>query len=102
MYFISRAAIQSKECVKDLSVAISNDFSWLAHYFEIVENSNYVANSKLHSFVSDAVSIHMRAFDIHVRPILEYTIVLFGILLFNNVDLIAKVQKNFTRSIQKM
>ena len=71
IYFISGAAVQLHECMKDLDVTILNDFSWHAHCFEIVKKANYVANAILHSFLCD-VSIRMKAFDIYVRPMLEY------------------------------
>ena len=43
----------------------------------------------------------MIAFDIYVRPILEYNCFIRNPILFYNVDLIEKVQKNFTRKVFK-
>ena len=82
IYFISSAAKQSKECVKDLGITISNDFSWHTHCFEIVKKANYVANVILHSFLCDDVSIHVRAFDIYVLPILEYNSFIWNLIFF--------------------
>ena len=56
--------------MKDLCVTISNDFYWHAHYFEVLIKVNYVTNATLHSFLCDNVSIHVRAFDVYVRPVL--------------------------------
>ena len=41
----------------------------LMHCFEIVKKANNVANTILHFFLCDDVSIRMRSFDIYVRPI---------------------------------
>ena len=86
--------------MKDLGITISNDFSWHAHCFEIVKKANYVANVILHSLCDD-VSIHVRAFDIYVLPILEYNCFIWNLILFYIVDLIEKVQKNCTREVFK-
>ena len=99
IYFISGAAVQSKECMKDLGVIVSNDFSWHTHCFEIVKKASYVANAILHSFLCDDVSIYMQTFNIYIRPILEYNGFIWNLILFYNVDLIEKVKKNCTHRV---
>ena len=81
--------------MKDLGVTISNDFSWYAHCFEIVRKQIMWLNATLHSFLGDNVSIHKRALDIYVHPVLEYNCFIWNPILFYNVDLIEKVHKIF-------
>lgn len=88
----------SKE-IKDLGVYISHDLSSATHCNYIVKKAMRVANLILRCFSSKNQEMLKRAFVTYVRPILEYSSVVWNPHLMKDITALEKVQKRFTKRI---
>jgi len=67
---------------------------------EIVNKAHQRANHIIRCFVSGHTSTLIRAFIVHVRPILEYNCVVWSPSLKKDIDLSEKVQRRFTKRLR--
>ena len=70
---INGTVLSAADTIKNLGVHISNDLSWLIHINEVVKKVYRVCNFILHAFVCHDVNLHVSAYQIYVKPILDYS-----------------------------
>ena len=87
----------SKCC--DLGVMITQDLSPAVHINEITVKAHQRANCILRCFVPKDITLLMRAFLVHVRPVAEYCSVIWSPCL-KPIKSIEKVQRRFTKRLK--
>jgi len=82
---------------RDLGVIISNDLSSSHPISDIVSRAQKRSLLILRAFVSRDVSLLVRAFIVHVRPILEYNSVIWSPHTIQDINCTEPVQRRFTK-----
>ena len=90
------------EEVNDLGVTIDSNLKFSIHVNRIVSKAHRRANLILRCFVSRDLSSLVRAFNVYVRPILEYCSVVWNPYLLKDIVAIEKVQRRFTKRLRGM
>jgi hypothetical protein len=88
--------------VKDLGVYIDDQLKFGAHIRFIVSRAFQRANLILKCFYSKDTKVLARAFEVYVRPILEYASCIWSPYLIKDIKLVESVQKRFTKRIPKL
>ena len=83
--------------VTDLSVSYDSNLKCSTHIANIVAKVHSRANLSMSCFVSGDIVSLMRAFNVFVRPILEYSFVVWNPYLIKDIDAIETVQRRFTK-----
>ena len=96
-YKINNRTLECKDCVKDLGINVTYELSWRPHYIEICKKANRIGNAILHIFKSNDIDVYMKAFDVYVRPLVEYCSYVWNPTLQCDIDLLENVQRCFTR-----
>jgi hypothetical protein len=84
---------------KDLGVFISNDLSNKVHCNNIVAKASRIANMIHRCFISKDIELRVKAFKTYVRPILEYSSVVWNPHLVSDIQKIENVQRRFTKRL---
>ena len=84
---------------KDLGVYITHDLSSNAHCDYITKKSMKTSNLILKAFHSKNTDLLVRAFKTYVRPVLEYSSVVWNPCLLKDIDLVERVQRRFTKCL---
>jgi ribonuclease P/MRP protein subunit RPP40 len=94
---IDNAPINAATVSRDLGILVSSDLSFDSHIISICKRASQRANLILRAFSSFDVKLLFRAFTVYVRPLLEYCPELWCPCDIFHVNLIEKVQRNFTK-----
>jgi len=86
-------------CRDLLGVIISHDLKPAIHIAQMVTKAHQRANVILRSFVSRDVALLVRAFIVYVRPLVEYTSVIWSPQNVYNIELIEQVERRFTKRL---
>ena len=70
--FFSDQAIESVDVVKDLRVLVDSKLNFFQHISDITKKAYQRASMILRCFLTRDPFILIRAFKIHVRPLVEY------------------------------
>ena len=86
------------EC-RNLGVTMTSDLSMSNHISVIVAKAHQRANIILRCFVSRDRKLLVRAFEVYVRPILEYNSVIWSPMLKKDIVSIEKVQRRYIKRL---
>lgn len=98
-YAINGQTIPTKTNVRDLGIYMSEDLSFTYHINEITSKAARTSNMLLRIFKTNNKNTLTRAFNVWVRPLLEYNSYIFNPATVNEVNLIESVQRNFTKRV---
>jgi len=82
-----------------LGVTITSDLSPSVHIQQITTKAHQRAKSILRCFMSGNVTLLVRAFVVCVRPLLEYNSITWSPHLKQEIMMIEKVQRRFTKRL---
>ena len=96
--------INEKEYIKDLGVYISSDLTWTRQINEVASKAISMAGWALRTFKTRKELPMVTIWNSLVRPCLDYCSPLWSPRPsnFHEIDLLEKIQKNFTRQIDGM
>ena len=98
-YYIDGVELPCLRQCRDLGVTITSELSSALHIQQITTKAHQRANSILRCFVSGNVTLLVRAFVVYVRPVLEYNSIIWSPHLKQEIMMIEKVQRRFTKRI---
>jgi hypothetical protein len=99
VYFINNAAISVCDNVLDLGITISTDMSFRSHIESIVSKSYQRLSVLFRGFVTRSMKFLCKAYVTFIRPILEYSSIIWSPTEIYLIDLLEQVQRHFTRNI---
>lgn len=85
--------------VKDLGVVIDDDLKFTSHINHVVFKASVRANLIKKCFISRDTDTMVKAFNVYVRPYLEYAACVWSPYLVGDITLIESVQRRFTRTL---
>jgi len=85
---------------RDFGVIINSDLTPSLYIKDIVRKAHARANMIHRCFISQNVTLLVRAFITYVRPLLEYNCVVWSPGLVRDVTLIEQVQRRFTKRLR--
>ena len=77
-YFICNKLIPPSGVIRDLGITYNSKVGFHDYIDEIVSKAFQRINLIFRSFISGNISILTRAFITYVRPLFEYTVLIFG------------------------
>ena len=98
-YYIDGVELPCLPHCRDLGVTITSELSSALHIQQITTKAHQRANSILRCFVSGNVTLLVRAFVVYVRPVLEYNSIIWSPHLKQEIMMIEKVQRRFTKRL---
>jgi Reverse transcriptase (RNA-dependent DNA polymerase)/Endonuclease-reverse transcriptase len=98
-YTLGSHHIYPSESVNDLGVTIHSTLKSSTHCVSIVSKANARAKLILKCFQSRNPNNLIRAFKSYVRPLVEYASPVWNPYLKQDIDLIERVQRSFTRKV---
>jgi len=88
--------------VRDLGISVDNELTFVEHINLIVAEAHRRANQILRCFLSGDNEILVKAFITYVRPILEYSSVVWSPHSVGMINSIESVQRRFTKKLRGM
>jgi len=101
-YYLAGSMLPTAEYCRDLGVTMTCNLSMSQHIAEITAKAHQRANCILRSFTSGDENLLLRAFVVYVRPIVEYNSIIWSPYSKQDVDLIEKVQRRFTKRLRNL
>ena len=98
-YFLGNQALEPVNCMRDLGVIVSSDLKPHIHIRSICSKAYQRVCLLFRAFRSKDSSNYVRAFNVYVRPTLEYCSVAWNPKYQSDIDLVEKVQRLFTRRL---
>lgn len=98
-YSLNNVILQKSNSCRDLGINISHDLKFSKHINEIVKNAYFKTWQIYYIFQSKNAKLLTQAFVTYVRPILEFSSIVWSPYLLKDIKLIEKVQKRFTKKI---
>ena len=86
-------------CCRDLGVTITNDLSPSLHINDIVAKAHKRSNAIHRCFISRDVHMLIRTFLVYVRPLLEFNSPTWSPHYKQDIELIERVQRRFTKRL---
>lgn len=102
MYSINSIPLLRVTDIVDLGVKFSQDFSFSSHITTMCNKARRLASIILNCFKSKNKDILFRAFNVFVRPTLDYCSNLWSPYRKYEIDLVESVQKRFTKRLYGM
>ena len=96
-YHLYDCSLDTVSQFKDLGVTLSSPFSFKHHVASIVAKGNRLLGMVIKSFVTRDVSVVLPIYLCHVRPLLEFSSILWCPYQKTYIHQIEPVQKRFTR-----
>ena len=84
---------------RDLGIIVTNDLSPSHHIAVIVAQAHKRAGAILCDFSSRDTCLLMRAFLVYVRPVVEYSSIIWSPATIHNIDSLESVQHRFTKRL---
>ena len=91
--------VEPSDCLRDLGVIVSNDFSWSAHIAALVVKARGVISWVLSVFKSRDCDVMLTLYKSLVRSHLEYCCPLWHPSKIRDIELIEGVQREFTSRV---
>jgi hypothetical protein len=98
-YFIDNKLLESNESCRDLGILMTPDGKYSKHIKNIVKTAYFKISSLFKIFESRNVELLKKAYICYVRPSLEYCSVIWSPHYIQDISLIERVQKYFTRKL---
>ena len=90
------------ENVRDLGVVVDSHLCFSEHIANIVRKAHQRANLIHRCFTSKNPDLLVKAFKVHVRPILEFNSPVWSPSLLKDILVVESVQRKFTKRISSM
>jgi len=101
-YHINDVALNTVDTVRDLGISIDNKLTFVEHINLIVAKAHRRANQILRCFLSRDNEILVKVFITYVRPVLEYSSVVWLPLTVGMINSIESVERRFTKKLRSM
>ncbi len=101
-YVSGDIALQSVSNMKDLGVHITSDLKSNFHCQKIFTSANQISSLILKTFENKSPNFLFKLFQVYVRPKLEYASPVWSPWLQNDINLVEKIQRKFTKSIPSL
>ena len=98
-FYICSKPIKKVKYTRDLGITLTNTLKWTSHATNITSKSTSLCYAILRAFNSKDVVPYIRAYKSYVRPILEFSTVLWSPCWLTDIKLLEKTQKLFTRKV---
>ena len=85
--------------VQYLGVIVDENLTFTSHINNIVLKASVRANVIKKCFISRDIDTLIMAFNVYVRPLLEYETCIWSPYLISNINLIESVQRRFTKAL---
>jgi len=92
--------IEAKETVKDLGITLSSDCTFKIHINNIIESAKNMSSWVLRTFRTRDPTTMLTLFKSLVRPILEYSSVLWTPINKGDIQRLEEIQQSFLRKIK--
>jgi len=102
LYDVHSINLPTVDASTDLGVTYDKHFSFSAHIDKVVTKAAQCAKLILNCFSTRDPVVLMRAFNTYVRPILEYTTVVWLPVLKQDIRKLEGVQKRFSKRLSGM
>jgi len=99
-FYVNDLLLPTVSSCRDLGVTINTDLSPSLYINDIVRKARTRANMIHRCFVSQNVTLLVRAFITYVRPLLEYNCVVWSPSLMRDITLIEQVQRRFIKRLR--
>ena len=100
VYHIGQTKLPVVDCITDLGVTYSDRLKFSPHVDKIVAKASLRAKLILRCFQSRDPVLLIKAFCVFVRPILEFSSVIWNPLLKQDIEKVESVQRRFTKRLQ--
>jgi len=101
-YTINNEIIEESECERNLGIMVDHRLSFDQHISTIVNKANRLLGQIRRSFVSRNKKVLMPIYKNIIRPMVEYGSTIWSPWKRKSIDLIAGVQRRFTKLIDNM
>ena len=101
-YYFDGTILTVVDSTRDLGVEVDVDLSFDQHISNIVSKASSRVGTLFRGFISRKPILLRKAFVTYIRPILEYASNIWSPYLLKHVNLIEKVQRNFTKRIPSL
>ena len=98
-YLIDNTCLPVVSSCRDLGVTITTDLSPSLHISDIVAKAHRRSNAIHRCFISRNVQMLIRAFLVYVRPLLEFNSPIWSPHYKQDIELIERVQRRFTKRL---
>ena len=88
--------------MSDIGILIDNKLCFSTHINKIVGRAHKRANLILRCFTRRDPVLLMSAFNVYVRPILEYCSIIWNLNMLKDIEALEKVQRRFTKKLHGM
>ena len=99
VYTIGGQPLTAKSSVKDLGVIVDSRLNFNEHISRIVSKASSKTGMVYRAFTSRNMAFMVKMFMTHIRPILEYNCEIWSPASLQNIDLVERVQRRFTKRI---
>jgi hypothetical protein len=96
-YSLNGTILSSKDVVRDLGIYVSHDIKWRAHVDYITKKALSRLYLLFKSIRSNDPKFLTRMYNVYVLPLIDYGSSIYNSTSKQNLALIEKVQKRFTR-----
>ena len=100
--YLGQHLLSSVAEMSDLGILIDNKLRFSTHINKIVGRAHKRANLILRCFTRRDPVLLMSAFNVYVRPILEYCSIIWNPHLLKDIEAIENVQRRFTKRLPGM
>jgi hypothetical protein len=99
-FLISQEVLSAVQVEKDLGIHIDSDLSFAAHIDEVTKKGMRLLGWILRTFQSRDASVLLPLYKSLLRPVLEYSTVVWNPVQVGQIRKIENVQRKFTKAIQ--
>ncbi len=98
-FTLGNVVLHKVDSCRDLGVIMSSSLTFVEHYSSVVEKASRALAVLFRCFRTNNKRILLLAFNVYVRPILEYCSPVWNPCLIGNIKVLESVQRNFTRRL---
>ena len=98
-FFIDHNKVRQSSSVKDLGIIVAGNLRWSEHVNDIKSRAFRRCHHVLRAFTSNNIWTLLKAYTVFIRPILEYSSVVWSPHLLGDVGSLERVQHFYTRRI---
>lgn len=101
-YLMDGTEMKKVDEVADLGVLVDNKLKFSNHVVKIVSKAHRYANLIIRTFKSRDPELLVKAFNVYVRPVLEYCSVIWNPYFMKDIIALERVQRRFTKRLAGM
>ncbi|MCP4488722.1 MAG: hypothetical protein GY820_15620 [Gammaproteobacteria bacterium] len=99
MFTLDTAILNKVNSCRDLGIMVSSSLKFAEHYANIVEKAGRALAVLFRCFRTNNVKMLLLAYNVYVRPILEYCSPVWNPCLTGDIAILESVQRKFTRRL---